>query len=100
MIAYHLSHFLISICVTYVYSLLSVSMQDQHGFSVHNQYIDEQHLERIDNMSRHVHDNDQSKIRSLMLNGPLHNDNLRNLAPKTDRLALPVMFLILTFYYK
>ncbi|KAM7508920.1 hypothetical protein LguiA_019373 [Lonicera macranthoides] len=64
---------------------LSRTPMGQHGFSVHNQYIDEQHLERIDNMSRYVHDNDQSKIRSLTLNGPLHNDNLRHLAPKTDR---------------
>ncbi|KAL6981483.1 hypothetical protein U1Q18_023111 [Sarracenia purpurea var. burkii] len=57
--------------------------------SVSNQYIGERHLDSVDKMSRNVHNNNLSQMKSQTHNGRMHqlliNDNMPKVVHDTDR---------------
>ncbi|KAK3034298.1 hypothetical protein RJ639_034102 [Escallonia herrerae] len=74
-------------------SLLNVrpsnTFMGQHGFSFHNQHINDYNLRQIDNVPRNVRENDYTPMRSLILNGqmqePLSDNNLPKFPFNIDR---------------
>ncbi|KAK2979382.1 hypothetical protein RJ640_025755, partial [Escallonia rubra] len=74
-------------------SLLNVrpsnTSMGQHGFSFHNQHINDYNLRQIDDVPRNVRENDYTPIRSLILNGqmqePLSNNNQPKFPFNIDR---------------